>query len=195
MIGRCRYLLCLVAALGVISTSVWGEAVTLLDLEGTVVEVRSKRAQQVRRKGREFSNQLESELRIEFKAGGTTHIAIASTTYGKGGVRKGKARSGMWTLDQARTLKSHGGGHGVWLFENGTLTNLRTYQGGALKRTITFAQGSNGLSCRATESMAREDGVTCLILAGSDGRPSQILSFKQISSTCRVTKPDQAKAR
>ena len=109
------------------------------------------------------------------------------------GTRTGKATGGTWTLEQPRTLKNRGGGHGVWIFENGTLTNLRTFKGGAFKKTIAFARTADGLNCSATEILLREDGVTGVNLTSAfDGRPSQIMNSKQISSTCRVMKQDQA---
>jgi hypothetical protein len=190
-----RYIgpICVAAALGLISASAWGEAaVSLADLEGTVVEVRSKHSRVVRREGRDIPNQVQRDWRITFMSDGKFHSTTTPTVYGKGGVRKGKTTAGIYTLEQAKFVKPRGGGHALWLFEDGTLTHLRTFQGGGTKRTIAFAHAIDGLSCRATESIVREDGVTGVIAADGDGRQLQILASKQISSNCRITKQGQA---
>jgi hypothetical protein len=195
MIGRRRHLrpLCLAAALGVISASAWAQAVTLSDIEGTLVEVRYLRQQTIIRDGREFSNQFQNDYRLSIGANGDLTITGVGTSYSKRGVRRGKGISGQWKLEQAQKTKWRGGGHGVWLFADGTLTFLRTYKGGALKRTIAFAHGAKGLTCKATESLVREVGVAGIVLeSGVDGRLMTIVSSKQISSSCRVTTQGQA---
>jgi hypothetical protein len=55
-----------------------GQAVTLADLEGALVEVRFLRQQTIFREGREISNQFQNDLKIE--------IGPADTTRGAGGL-------------------------------------------------------------------------------------------------------------
>jgi len=188
--------LCLATGLSVISASAWGEAVLLFDIEGTVIEIKNLRQQTLRREGRDVSNQLQSDIRITIGAGGTIHMTGTPTAYTKRGVRKGKTTSGKWTVEQTREVKTRGGGHGVWIFEDAKLTFLRTYKGGAMKRTIAFARGADGLTCNYNETFVREVGVGGIVLESAiDGVPTTILSAKQISSTCRVTKQGQAPVR
>jgi hypothetical protein len=195
MIGRRLRVPSIVAGLGVISASAWGQTVTLSDIEGTILEIRSLRQQTSRREGRERSNQIQSDIRITIDAGGMIHFSGTPTAYTKRGTRKGKPTSGKWTLEQTRELPTRGGGHGVWIFEDATLTFLRTYKGGALKRTIPFARDAKGLTCNYNETLVREEGVSGIVLeSGIDGVPTTILSAKQISSSCRVMK-GQAKAQ
>jgi hypothetical protein len=78
---------------------------------------------------------------------------------------------------------------GVVLFEGGGLSFLRTFKRGALTPTIAFSRRANGLSCTAEETFAREEGVGDLAMNSAiDDTLVTIISYKQISSTCRVVK-------
>ena len=98
------------------------------------------------------------------------------------------SQTNLIKLERTRELGSMGGGHGVVVFGDGTLTFLRTLKGGALKRDVAFTRGAQGLACIATEAFVRESGVGAIFFDSSiDGVPMIVVSAKQISSTCRVT--------
>jgi hypothetical protein len=171
-----------------------GQAVTLADLEGAAIEVRLLRQQTVLREGREHSNQFQNDLKIEIGPADRIQQTNTTTAYTARGTRKGKTTSGWWTLERPRETTSRGGGHGVWIFADGTLTFLRTFQGGALKRVFAFTGGgAGGLNCTATQTFAREQGVHGIVLESAvDNVPIVILSTKPISAMCRVTKQSEA---
>ena len=81
------------------------------------------------------------------------------------------------------------GDHIVWLFNEGTLTALRTFKGGAYKREFIFAKAGQGLTCKVRDAFAREVGREFVTMNSSiDNAPTKIISSTQTSSTCRVTK-------
>ena len=82
-----------------------------------------------------------------------------------------------------------GAGHGVWIFEGGQLINLRTYKSGALKRTITFSRGVEGVRCAIEHLWVLEAGKRSIeVTSAVDGLPLTILSFKQTSGSCKISK-------
>ena len=86
-------------------------------------------------------------------------------------------------------MNVRGGGHGVWTFEDGTLSFLRILKGGAIRWNVVFERDGGALKCKAAENLVREEGVRGIITQSAlDDVPMVILSAKQISSTCRVTK-------
>jgi hypothetical protein len=167
-----------------------GQAVTLEDLEGTTVEATVVRDQVVLREGRRIPVKFQNELTIGIGPEAKLQVAITPTSQGPRGKRHGETRRATATVEKVRELKTLGGGYGLWVFsEDGTLTFLRTYKGGAFKRTIAFARGPEGLTCKAEEAFARENSRGPIILDSAVGTGEvQILSAKQISSRCRVVK-------
>jgi hypothetical protein len=184
---------CLAAALGVISTSAWSQAVTFAELEDMVIDVQLLRQQTVRREGKVVSNRAQADVRLAIGSGGSIHATITPTGHNERGSRTGKPASASFVLGETRDMLIRGGGHGIWTFENGTLTYLRIFKGGAMKWTMAFARGADGLTCKASENFVREVGVNGIVTQSAlDGVPIVILSAKQISSSCRVAKQDKA---
>jgi len=167
-----------------------GQAITLEELEGTTVEATVVRDQVILREGRRIPVKFQNQLTIGIGADAKLQIAITPTSQGPRGKRQGETRKSAATVEKVRELKTLGGGHGVWIFsEDGALTFLRTYKGGAFKRTIAFAHGPEGLTCKVEEVHARENSRGPIIMDSAiDGGEIQILSAKQISSRCRVLK-------
>jgi hypothetical protein len=179
---------CLAIAFVTAPASTWGQSLTFSDLKGYAIEVRLLRQQTVRRGGKESSNQAQTDMRIVIDSAGVLLVTVSPTGYGKKGVRKARPVTGPFTLDETKKMYSLGGGYGIWTFENDTLTYLRIYQGGALKRNIAFARRDGGLSCKASEAMIREAGVGGIIADSPfDGTPRVIITAKHISSSCSVT--------
>jgi hypothetical protein len=189
MLGRYQFVRAVrpLLLLAAISSPASGQAVTLADLEGALVEVRFLRQQTISREGRELSNQFQNDLKIEIGPADTIRQTNSPTAYTTRGTRTGKTTSGSWTLERPQETPTRGGGHGIWIFADGTLTFLRTFQGGALKRVFAFTRGAGGLTCTATQTFAREQGVRGIVLdSGIDNVPTVILSTKPISAMCRI---------
>jgi hypothetical protein len=166
-----------------------GQAVTFADLEGTAVDITFINDRISLRDGQEISVRMEQNVKLVLGPGGTIHSTAVNTAHSPRGVRQGQPRTGTSKLSQPRQLQNLGGGHGVWVFIDGTLTFLRTYKGGAYRQSIAFARNSNGFSCTARAAFMRENGVGKIVLdsAVGDGEVT-ILNDKPVSSSCRVTK-------
>jgi hypothetical protein len=168
-----------------------GQTVTFEELEGAVIEATVVRRQIIRRDGRVFPVKFQNNVKIVIGADEKFDVIASSVSDTPRGVRKGRTISGSMTLDQPREMATRnlGGGHALWVFNNGTLTNLRTFGKGAFKRDITFARVAGGFTCVANEGFAREEGGGPLVMNSLvDDVPVTIISWKQISSVCRVTK-------
>jgi hypothetical protein len=84
----------------------------------------------------------------------------------------------------------------AWLFEDGALTFLRTYEGGGMKATFTVARSATGFGCTANVSWPREEGIPTIKLRSFDNiTPIEILSTKQIASSCRIATDSKAAAQ
>src|SRR5262249_13727184 len=139
------------------------------------------------RNGREGSSQVQDDFTVEIGYAGSIHQTVRPVAYSVRGRREGKIQSGVFTLERPRETRNSGGGHAVWIFEEETLTFLRAFQGGAIKRTFAFTRTLDGLNCIAGQSFAFEQGVRGIVrLSGIDNEPIIILSAKPVSSTCRV---------
>jgi hypothetical protein len=126
----------------------------------------------------------------------TIKLTVRTTTHSRRGTRREAPRSATFTLDEAREIPSRGGGEGVWTFADGTLTSIRTFKSGARRVSFAFARGADGLTCAASFAFAREDGSGPVRLRSRSGdRDVVIVSAKQVSSTCRVTRPVEPAAR
>jgi hypothetical protein len=169
------------------------EAVTFGELEGSIVEARIIGHQVIRRDGRNISVRFQNDVTLAIGSDGKIDQAISPTADTPRGRRHGPTRRSSHTLERPGDLKGLlGGGDGVFVFTDGTLTWLRTFKGGGFKRTTTFARGAEGLTCTAIDSFARENGVGSIVLNSSiDGQQTEIVSYKPLSSTCRVKKQGQ----
>jgi hypothetical protein len=164
------------------------DAVTFADLDGAAVEAKLVMHQVIRREGRQFPVRLHNHVRLSIGPEDKIEVVITPISDTPRGRRYGPSRKGTHKLEQPRSSQTLGGGHGVFVFMDGTLTWLRTFRGGAFKRTFAFARGAEGLTCTATDSFARESGRGRVFLDSSiDGRPVEVVSARQVASTCRVT--------
>jgi hypothetical protein len=192
-------LLALIAA----PKQIWGQTaatiaqpndpVKFAELAGSVIEARVVRDQIIRREGRTFPTRLQNDIELVIGPDDRIQQTITPTSDTPRGRRVGRTRTGVFTLEKPHSLRGLGGGDGVYIFEDAVLTFLRTYKEGAFKRTIAFSRSSGGLSCAADEAFVREEGVGDLTLnSGIDDVPVILVSYKQLSSTCRVIKQSDA---
>jgi hypothetical protein len=170
--------------------SAFGQAVTPADLEGAVVHASVTLDQQIQREGRQFGVQLTQQIRIVFRPDSMIDWSITPTARSARGTRQGPTRKGMIALGKPRDSKFLGGGQAVWIFEDGTLTSLRTYaKAGGYKRTIAFAREGNSFTCTVKDTFVREEGVGYIALHSSiDNAPVRVIGAKQTSSSCKVSK-------
>jgi hypothetical protein len=180
-------LLCL---LGCASAAI-AQPIALEDLAGSVIETRVVIDRMVRKSGETFASQLQLDDKVTMHTAETLQLTSVATSRSKGNVNRGAAStSPIRTIGQTQSANmGRGEGHGVWIYEEGRLVQLRTYKSGALKRTITFTRKPDGIGCAVEHRWVLEEGKrTIEVTSGVDGLPLTILSFKQTSSTCRLNK-------
>jgi hypothetical protein len=181
----------LAASLAFISVPAWGQGVTLDDLRGAVVNVSAVHEEKVVRGGQPMSVQLNTSGQIRVGDGKQITSQFQATS---NNLTTGRTRTGQTaTFSGAVDAPSQGpqGYDVLWTFVNGSLVRLRVFSGGqgASKMTISFRRTAGGLSCSFAMPMAREVGVG-RIAKGSeiDHAPIEILEFRQISTSCQVSK-------
>jgi hypothetical protein len=82
-------------------------------------------------------------------------------------------------------------GHGelVWLFDQGQLVRLQTFDKGGRKITIAFKRGPSGLTCTVEAPFSKEEGAGAITTTAAVGKVKiEILSAKVHSNACRVAR-------
>jgi hypothetical protein len=169
----------------------WGQAVTLAELQGAVLDVSAVHQEKMIRNGQTLYPRIHTTGQVTVGPGDTVTQSFQNTAvFPDGRTRAGPQRSGTFTLGKPKTTAV--GDDALWLFSNGSLVRLRVHgRGGAggHKMTIAFRRTPGGLTCAFSMPMARETGVGEIRKdAEIDGSRIQILEFKRISSSCRVAK-------
>ena len=133
--------------------------------------------------------QLTQAIRIVFKPNATIDWSLSPTSRTPKGTRQGPTRKGTTELGKPGQAPALGGGESIWLFEDSTLTTLRTYtKAGGYKRTIVFERKGGEVTCTAKEIFMREEGAGPPSLRSAiDNVPVIVLSYKPAASTCKVT--------
>jgi hypothetical protein len=162
------------------------------DLEGAAIKASTIHERVLRRDGKERQDKFRIDWSVRFLSKETIHASIFATSYNARGTHSKKNEATV-NLARPKETKSRGGGHMLWVFENGVLTFLRTFQGGGMKASFAVTRTSAGFTCSANASWPREVGVRSIMLKSFvDEQPMEILSEKFISSTCQVTLGGQA---
>jgi hypothetical protein len=169
---------------------VWAAGVTLADLEGAVIETSVVYDRTIRLQDQGvIPSRLQHDRTITIGPGGNLHSTLVHNISTPRGpvVRQ---ESGSATIGQPKQIRSlGGGGDAIWIFENGTLTLLRTFRSGAYKMEIVFARGATGISCKMRAPYVRENGTGSIEMASAgNGQNFEVISERQVSSSCRVTK-------
>ncbi len=165
------------------------QSVSFADLQGVVIHTRVLFQQEGLSNGQPFQNQAETVSTITINSTNTLTTTVVSTAYNPQGTRTSPARSGSFTLGQPREVPSVGGGHVLWIFQDGKLINLRTFKAGAFRGTIAFSRGAEGLRCTLRAAYAHEAGIAdwnwISPISGTDIR---MKSIRPIPSDCQVAK-------
>lgn len=164
------------------------QSVTLADLAGTIIETRVVSDQLNRKEGKEFSQRVQNDLKLEIGPEGKINGILQATLYQSGRTFRLKPENISGLLERPGEINVSGPGHSVWIFDDGVVTFLRTLVRGGFKREIKFARGASGITCVANEGFAREEGGGSIVLKSFDGKPFTVLSAKPTSSNCRVLK-------
>jgi hypothetical protein len=81
-------------------------------------------------------------------------------------------------------------GEMVFLFDQGSLVRLQTFDAGGRKITVTFKRGKFGIDCSVDAPFSKEEGAGSAVSTPGavDRRQIEILSAKVKTSACRVAK-------
>jgi hypothetical protein len=114
----------------------------------------------IRLNGKERPSKVQYDWTISFMSTDAIQVRSGVTSYGARGTQnKAENQGGAFNLTAAKETKVRGGGHFLWVFENGVLTRLRTFQGGGAMQSFAFTRSASGHNCTAKMSWARETGV------------------------------------
>jgi hypothetical protein len=183
-----------------IANPVSAQPVSFADLDGYTIESEVVRAQVIRREGWQGLVKVHQKWTVIIGPGEIIHMTTVNTVEGPRGKQTGNPGSGFLTLGQPQQLGHMGGGYGVWEFQNGILTYVRTFKQGAFRKNFELTLGeralmvdgvhsAGGFSCTDSESFARERGVGPIVFNSPvDGKPSTLISSKPVSSSCKVVK-------
>jgi hypothetical protein len=177
--------------LNVLAPSAWAQQpVTAADLVGSTVKVSVTSDRVMRRDGRQFPNRYQTDWTIDFISEDTIRPTFIGTSYSPRATNKTPPEGGrLIVLGQPNEINSRGGGHRLWIFNDGVLTFLRTYEGGSMKATIAVTRSGEGFSCTASVSWPREVGVQTIRLRSFvDNASIEIVSAKQSASSCKISK-------
>jgi hypothetical protein len=186
-----------VFGVAVCAAPAWSQTVTFADLQGSVIEASVVYDQTVRwaGAGRDVrQTRLQTDLRTVIGPGNAITDTWTVMVTSHRGTRQSTPETASYTLGRPQQVSNLGGGHAVWTFADGELTFLRTYKTGGYKRTIAFARaaraagGAGGLTCTIRAPVAREEGAGEIRTESPFGGELEVLSRKQVSSTCRVTR-------
>jgi hypothetical protein len=172
-------------------TAAWSQAVTLDDLQGAVISLTAVHQEQIIRNGQHMSVELHTTGTVKVGADKSisSQFQSTSTNQTNGRTRTGPTNAISGTLDKPSTGAQ--GGEFVWTFVDSSLVRLRVFTGGSggQKMTISFKRDGGGLTCSFSMPMAREVGGGQIHKGSAiDNVPIDILEFKQVGSSCRVSK-------
>jgi hypothetical protein len=180
----------------VLPTPAWAQTVTLPELQGAIIESTVVHHALVSRKGEAVQQQVEVYVKLLIGPDGRIEDTRAKTSRTSGGqIRQGRSVTSSAILEQPRYVNSLGGGHFVWIFNDGTFTSLRTFATGAYKRDIVISRTAKGFTCTSQESYAREEGINTVEHTSDSGVAMTVLNSKQVSSVCKVTMSNQESAQ
>jgi lipoprotein-anchoring transpeptidase ErfK/SrfK len=165
------------------------------DLQGALMEVSVTQERTIRRDGKELPNKFRMDWKIRFNAVDSISVSSERISYGLRNTNRTKEKESVKNLARPTETKLRGGGHTLWIFEDDALTFLRTYQGGGLKATFAVTRGATGFDCTAKVSWLREESAPIVMRSFVDDARLEILSARQVASTCRVITHGEAASR
>jgi hypothetical protein len=167
--------------------AVRSEQVTIEDLQGATIEASTTDERVVRQKGKNYPGKFQMDLNIRFIDTNSIHVNFVGTWYGARQTRQTKNEGGVANLEHPKEVKSRGGGHSLWTFQDGVLSYLRTYQGGGMIMTFAMNRSAKGFECAAKMSKPRETGIPSINMKSVvAGGWVEILSSKMVRSSCSI---------
>jgi len=166
------------------------EPVTAADLVGSVMKLSVTNDRTMRREGRQYPDSYQTDWTIEFVSDQTIRASFVGTVHSPRGISKTPVEAGG-PIPFGRPIEtpSRGGGTFTWLFENGVLSFLRTYEVGAMKGTFAVSRTDRGFACTAAVSWPKEVGKPSIVMRSFvDNSRVEIIAAKQSASSCAITR-------
>ena len=164
----------------------WAQTITMEDLQGALMEVSVTQERTIRRDGRELPNKFRMDWKIRFNSLESISVSSERISYGLRKTNRTKEKESVKNLTRPTETRLRGGGHALWILEDDALTFLRTYQGGGLKATFAMARSPTGFDCTAKVGWLREEGAPIVMRSFVDEARLEILSARQVASSCRI---------
>jgi hypothetical protein len=162
--------------------------VTIAELQGAIIRTRVLAQQEGLHNGLPFRNTAETNLSITINSPSSLTATAVDTAHNPRGDRSSPSRSGTFILGKPREVQGPLSGHRLWIFEDGKLTTLGTFQGGGFRTTISFSRGTDGLHCVIHSALAHESGVDgWRWVSPVTGETIQMKTRTPIESSCTVT--------
>jgi hypothetical protein len=162
------------------------QTVAFTAIEGAKIHAKLVTEMLAQREGRQGQVTQETDWQIYVEPEGKISFSFRPTSHTPRGTRAGQIRATSAKLDEPWYTEN---GQAVWQFKDNELVFVRSYKEGAVRTIIALKQEKQNLTCAATSSYARERGKGGLVLNSPiDGVPVTILSWKQVSSSCQITR-------
>jgi hypothetical protein len=160
-------------------------AITLEELKGINLQVRTTYNMRIRRAEGDFPTQATHVMKFKIDDEGRIIGQVNRTVTTPRGPRTNsfamKARIG-------KPGEPAIGGHGLWLIDGDKLVLLRAFEAGGFKAEIDFKGSGPGMTCSYRAPFVREEGKQVRMKQGVVGGPVTILSATQTSADCKVTR-------
>ena len=166
------------------------EPVSAADLVGSVMKLSVTNDRIMRREGRQYPDKYQTDWTIEFVSEEAIRASFVGTDYGPRGIFKTPVETGgLILLGRSIETPSRGGGTFTWVFENGVLSFVRTYEVGAMKANFGVSRIDGGFACTATVSWPKETGKPSIVMRSFvDNSKVEIITAKQSASSCAISK-------
>jgi hypothetical protein len=177
-------------ALAIGAPPCWAQEVTFEDLQGVTIQMRIVAKQSGRNKYGPFSGTVERNVTVVIGPGDQISNTYFGIWHGSRGSIPSRTLRSTRRLEQPAPVTTTGPGEMVWSFTEQTLTRLEIYKGGGgFIRKIVFARNAKGINCAVEDAFVRERGGGPIALDSPyDSGAIQIISDKQISSSCGISK-------
>jgi hypothetical protein len=181
----------LILSLPSVAVPAWGQDATLSDLNGVTVQLLGVFQGTYVRNGKTWNAKVYQTGSVTIEDNTIRSSFQITGIHSDGRKNVGPTRS-FGPRAIGKPFKAESGNDVVWAFTDGGLSRLIVHTdsgAGASKLTIKFKRQPAGLACSFSYPVMRENGVGDIRRnAGTDGKPLQVLQFKQISANCTVAK-------
>lgn len=165
------------------------QAVTFADLDGQTVTASFTYTQTIRRieENRVLTNENRQTVTVKIGPGNRIEQEHRVQIVAPNGREVGVDVATMTAeLNRPRKWRR---GELVWLFDQGQLVRLQTFDSGGRKITIAFKRGPSGLTCTVEAPFSKEEGAGVISTTAAVGKVKiEILSAKVHSNACRVAR-------